>query len=101
MTTSPAQTCKRCLYNTNHPLGLVLDADGICSGCRVHEEKDTLDWAERWQRLEDLVKPYRSRDQRTYDCIVPVSGGGDSFFIVHLVKERLGLNPLLVTYNRY
>jgi N-acetyl sugar amidotransferase len=89
------------LYSTNHPLGLVLDAEGICSGCRVHEEKDQLDWAERWDRLEQLVKPYRSRDSRNYDCIVPVSGAGDSFFIVHLVKERLKLKPLLVTYNRY
>jgi N-acetyl sugar amidotransferase len=101
MTTPPVQTCQRCLYSTNHPLGLVLDSEGICSGCRVHEEKDTLDWAERWQRLESLVKPYRSRDSRNYDCIVPVTGAGDSFFIVHLVKERLGLKPLLVTYNRY
>ena len=101
MTTSSEQTCKRCLYNTNHPLGLVLDEEGICSGCRVHEEKGRLDWAERWQRLEQLVKPYRRRDSRNYDCIVPVSGAGDSFFIVHLVKERLGLKPLLVTYNRY
>ena len=89
------------LYSTNHPLGLVLDDEGICSGCRIHEEKDSLDWAERWQRLEELVKPYRSRDTSNYDCIVPVSGAGDSFFIVHLVKERLGLKPLLVTYNRY
>ena len=101
MNTISVQTCKRCLYNTNHPLGLVLDADGICSGCRVHEEKDRLDWDERWNRLENLVKPYRGRDSRNYDCVVPVSGAGDSFFIVHLVKERLGLNPLLVTYNRY
>jgi len=101
MTSRPVQTCKRCLYNTNHPLGLVLDAAGICSGCRVHEEKESLDWAERWERLEQLVKPYRSRDSRNYDCIVPVSGAGDSFFTVHLVKERLGLKPLLVTYNRY
>jgi len=101
MTTNSVQTCKRCLYNTSHPLGLVVDAEGICSGCRIHEEKDTLDWAERWQRLEQLVKPYRSRDSRNYDCIVPVSGAGDSFFIVHVVKERLGLKPLLVTYNRY
>ena len=67
----------------------------------AYEEKDALDWDERWQRLEQLVKPYRSRDSRNYDCIVPVSGAGDSFFIVHLVKERLGLNPLLVAYNRY
>lgn len=101
MTAPPVQTCQRCLYSTNHPLGLVLDSEGICSGCRVHEEKDTLDWDERWQRLEALVKPYRSRDSRNYDCIVPVTGAGDSFFIVHLVKERLGLKPLLVTYNRY
>ena len=97
----PVQSCKRCLYTTNHPLGLVLDSEGICSGCRVHEEKDQLDWTERWDRLQKLVKPYRSRDSRNYDCIVPVSGAGDSFFIVHLVKERLKLKPLLVTYNRY
>jgi len=95
------KTCKRCLYNTSHPLGLILDDEGICSGCRIHEEKDQLDWDERWDRLEQLVRPYRGRDSRNYDCIVPVSGAGDSFFIVHLVKERLKLNPLLVTYNRY
>ena len=101
MSSTSVQTCNRCLYSTSHPLGLVLDSEGICSGCRVHEEKDRLDWDERWDRLEQLVKPYRSRDSRNYDCIVPVSGAGDSFFIVHLVKERLKLKPLLVTYNRF
>ena len=93
--------CKRCLYTTAHPLGLVIDEEGICSGCRVHEEKDSLDWAERWARLESIVAPYRSIDGCNYDCIVPVSGAHDSYYILHLVKERLGLNPLLVTYNRY
>jgi N-acetyl sugar amidotransferase len=95
------QACNRCLYLTSHPLGLELDEEGICSGCRVHEEKDTLDWITRWQKLESIVKPYRSASGREYDCIVPVTGGNDSYFIVHLVKERLGLNPLLVTYNKY
>lgn len=95
------KTCKRCLYPETHPLGLTIDDEGICSGCRVHEEKDTLDWQDRWRMLEKLVKPYRSNDARNYDCIVPVSGANDSYYIVHLVKERLGLNPLLVTYNKY
>lgn len=95
------RACARCLYTTDHPLGLVLDDEGICSGCRVHEEKDRLDWAERWNRLEALVAPYRSRSGEAYDCIVPVTGANDSYWIVHLVKERLGLNPLLVTYNKY
>lgn len=94
-------TCKRCLYSEAHPLGLTIDGEGICSGCRIHEEKDRLDWRERWRRLELLVEPYRSRDSSNYDCIVPVTGANDSYFIVHLVKERLGLNPLLVSYNKY
>lgn len=94
-------TCRRCLYVSHHPLGLTLDEEGICSGCRVHEEKDRLDWKARWSKLEAVVAPYRSAGKKTYDCIVPVSGANDSHFIVHVVKERLGLNPLLVSYNKY
>lgn len=95
------QICKRCLYTDTHPLGIVFDNEGICSGCRIHEEKDRLDWDMRWRRLEELVEPYRDQSDAQYDCIVPVSGAGDSYFMVHLVKERLKLNPLLVSYNRY
>ena len=95
------EICQRCLYTSNHPLGLTIDAEGICSGCRIHEEKDNLDWDERWKSLEKLVKPYRNKTGKAYDCIVPVTGGNDSYYIVHLVKEKLGLNPLLVTYNKY
>jgi N-acetyl sugar amidotransferase len=98
---SKTKFCKRCLYTTAHPLGLTLDHEGICSGCRVHEEKDKLDWPERWEKLESLVKPYRSQDGNNYDCIIPVTGGQDSYYIVYLAKVRLGLNPLLVTYNKY
>lgn len=93
--------CKRCLYPANHPLGLAFDAEGICSGCRVHEEKDRLDWGEREQMLTPLLSGYRGRSRGRHDCIVPISGGRDSFFIVHLVRKVYGLNPLLVVYNRH
>lgn len=93
--------CKRCLYGNTHPLGLILDEEGICSGCRIHEEKDSLNWEERWEKLIKLVQPYKNNTGTNYDCIVPVTGGQDSYYIVYLVKERLGLNPLLVTYNKY
>jgi N-acetyl sugar amidotransferase len=95
------KVCRRCLYTNLHPLGLVIDGQGICSGCRVHEEKDRLDWHARWTMLEQLVEGYRNRSGENYDCVVPVSGARDSFFIVHTVKKRLGLNPLLVTYNKH
>ena len=97
----PTLQCRRCLYTTAHPLGLVIDDEGLCSGCRIHEEKDRLDWPARWAALERLVDPYRVRSGRAYDCIVPVTGAGDSYFVVHVVKRLLGLNPLLVTYNKY
>jgi len=77
----------------------VLDDEGVCSGCRVHEDKQTLDWQARWDQLAALAEPYRRSRGDNYDCIVPVSGARDSFFIVHTVK-KLGLKPLLVTYNK-
>ncbi|MBT9547225.1 MAG: N-acetyl sugar amidotransferase [Candidatus Sericytochromatia bacterium] len=98
---STLEFCKRCLYSSSHPLGLILDQAGICSGCRIHEEKDLLNWEERWQKLEQLVAPYRNKGGNNYDCIVPVTGAQDSYYLVYLVKKRLGLNPLLVTYNKY
>ena len=93
--------CKRCLYKSTHPLGITFDEEGICSGCRIHEEKDKLNWNERWDKLEKIVKDYKRTKEYSYDCIVPVSGSQDSYFIVHTVKNRLKLNPLLVTYNKY
>ncbi len=92
--------CRRCLYPANHPYGMIFDAQGICSGCRIHEEKDTLDWGPRFANLQRIaeVNSRRSRG-RGFDCIVPVTGGGDGYFIVHTVKNVLGMNPLLVHYN--
>lgn len=93
--------CTRCLYPSNHPLGIIINEDGICSGCKIHEEKNCLDWKFRFNKLQKLVKPYRINSGLTYDCIVPVTGANDSYFIVDIVKNKLGLNPLLVTYNKY
>lgn len=91
----------RCLYPENHPLNITFDEQGVCSGCRVHEEKDRLDWQERLGRLKAICDHYRSRSGKNYDCIVPVSGGKDSYFIVHTVKNVLKMNPLLVSYNKH
>lgn len=93
--------CCRCLYSANHPLNLVFDEEGVCSGCKIHEEKDTLDWDERWSKLETITSEYRSISKKNYDCIIPVSGARDSYFVVHIVKNKLNMNPLLVCYNKH
>ena len=93
--------CKRCFYPANHPLNITFDQDGVCSGCRVHEEKDTLDWESRFEKLKKIIEPYKKSCRSINNCIVPVSGARDSYFIVHIVKNVLGLNPMLVTYNKH
>jgi len=93
--------CKRCLYPENHPLRITFDEEGVCSGCRVHEEKDSLNWQERAERLKKIFDAYRSLSGKNYDCIIPVSGAKDSYFIVHTVKNVFKMNPLLVSYNKH
>ncbi len=89
--------CTRCVYPSASAVPLTFDANGVCSGCRVHDQKKTIDWDERLKWLIDEVEPYRRSSG--YECVIGVSGGKDSYYQVHFVKEKLGLNPLLVTYN--
>ncbi|MBI2102871.1 N-acetyl sugar amidotransferase [Candidatus Woesearchaeota archaeon] len=93
--------CQRCLYPVNHPLRLTFDEEGVCSGCRVHEEKDNgIFWDTQRKRLGEILSAFKSTSQSQYDCIIPVSGSRDSYFIVHLIKKVFGMKPLLVTYNK-
>lgn len=87
--------CKRCVMNSERP-GLVIDSEGICSACRHYEYlKNEVDWTARWHELENLCDKYRRSDSY-YDCVVPVSGGKDSYYAVYILKEKLNMNPLLV-----
>ena len=90
--------CKACLYRDAHPLGMLLSDEGICSGCSFHDEKNQLDWDARREQLLEMLRPYRSNS--SYDCIVPVSGDPDSFYLLHLVVHELRLKPLVVSFNR-
>src|SRR5205085_534351 len=94
--------CARCLYPENAKPTIIFDEQGICSGCRHHEARHRIDWTAREAKLRDILARYRDESRaagNTYDCIVPVSGGKDSHFQVHLAKHVYGLNPLCVTFN--
>lgn len=89
--------CTRCTY----PLiavNLTIGKTGVCSGCIVHDEKKVIDWDEREKEFAELLNSYKDKNASGYDCIIPVSGGKDSHFQTWYIKEKLGLNPLLVTY---
>src|SRR4051812_2980784 len=87
--------CTRCVYPAAAATPLTFDKDGVCSGCRTHEEQARVDWTRREKLFRDLVADYKSKSGRNYDCLIPVSGGKDSFYQIHLVKKVYGMNPLL------
>lgn len=89
--------CSKCTYPSVAATPVTFDSNGVCSGCRVAEQKPAVDWARRWGLLEELVAEYRRSD--FYDMVIPVSGGKDSYFQAHVATKMLGLKVLLVTYH--
>lgn len=106
------QFCRACVMSNQRPNSVVefqhtaeslkptmrFFDDGICSACRVWEAKrGGIDWAERERELRAICDKYRRHDGK-YDCIVPGSGGKDSFYASHVLKHRFGMHPLTITW---
>ena len=49
------------------------------------------------KELRELCDQYRKNDG-SYDCLVPGSGGKDSFYAAHILKYKYGMHPLTVTW---
>jgi N-acetyl sugar amidotransferase len=86
--------CVNCLIPTTKP-GVELNDDGKCQGCVHQEMRSEVDYEERFKRLERICDEHR-RDDGSYDCLIPVSGGKDSHYQTYMMKEVLDMNPLLV-----
>jgi N-acetyl sugar amidotransferase len=104
--------CESCVISNQRPNSAVefrhtreskkatihFDEHGVCDACRVAEAKRaTIDWSERERKLRELCDRYRRSDGH-YDCLVPGSGGKDSFYAAHVLKHKYGMHPLTVTW---
>ncbi|MBW2660704.1 MAG: N-acetyl sugar amidotransferase [Deltaproteobacteria bacterium] len=87
--------CKKCVQPDTRP-GLVFDSNGVCAACRASEARLRVNWAKREKEIEEIAEWARKNAGGGFDCAVGVSGGKDSTFQALYVKERLGLNALLV-----
>ena len=77
---------------------LHIDEKGVCDACQAAKQKrEVIDWEKRDAELRALCDRHRSKDGR-YDCLVPGSGGKDSFMAAHLLKYTYGMHPLTVTW---
>lgn len=103
--------CKRCVMSNQRPASTVefkhtkdskkvtlnFDEEGICDACRQAEVKENINWEKREKELIELLDKYRKNDG-SYDCMVPGSGGKDSAYQAHVLKYKYGMNPLTVTW---
>ncbi|EJX9021781.1 N-acetyl sugar amidotransferase [Campylobacter jejuni] len=91
--------CDHCVMpNTRPGINFTKDKEGknICSACINHKNKENIDYKARFKELEALCDKYRRMNGKfEYDCAIAVSGGKDSHFQVHIMKEKLGMNPIL------
>ncbi|MGH7719446.1 MAG: N-acetyl sugar amidotransferase [Gemmatimonadaceae bacterium] len=104
--------CRRCVISNQRPNSsfefrhtrdsakttIHMDAEGVCDACRFAEQKrQAIDWEQRQRELRELCDRYR-RSDGSYDCLVPGSGGKDSFYAAHVLKYTYGMHPLTVTW---
>lgn len=100
MTGKNTQRCTRCIYDESVPL-ITFNDDGVCNYCDIHDnlcEKHPIG-EEGEKRLVALAEEIKASSQgKKYDCIVGVSGGCDSSYLVVRLVE-LGLKPLAVHFD--
>jgi N-acetyl sugar amidotransferase len=103
--------CTKCVMSNQRPTSAVefkhtkdskkttmnFDEHGVCDACRAAEIKDNIDWGMREEELVALLDKYRKNDG-SYDCLVPGSGGKDSAYQAHVLKYKYNMNPLTVTW---
>lgn len=80
--------------------GQAFDEFGFCNVCRSSEEKMRVDWKSRREQLEKILEKAKLENQnQEYDCLVPISGGKDSTFQLHVLVKEFGMRPLAVTFS--
>ncbi|PIQ47508.1 MAG: glucosamine 6-phosphate synthetase [Cytophagales bacterium CG12_big_fil_rev_8_21_14_0_65_40_12] len=86
--------CSKCLLPETFPF-INYDEEGVCNYCHNYKKSNQ---PRPLSELMNLVDPYRRKDGKP-DVLLPFSGGRDSTYVLHVVKEELGLNPITYTYD--
>jgi glutamine---fructose-6-phosphate transaminase (isomerizing) len=87
------QRCTRCVLPETFPF-ITFDKDGVCNFCHNYQKKDL----KGMDALETLLEQHREADG-SVKCVVSFSGGRDSSYGLHLVKQVLGLDAVAFTYD--
>lgn len=91
-------TCVRCIMDTSDP-NIQFDERGLCDYCRNFDNKIVPNWntgEEGKRALKGVIDEIKQDGEgRAHDCIIGLSGGLDSSYCTYIVKEKMGLRPLV------
>jgi len=95
------QRCNRCISDSTCP-GISFDKSGNCNFCHLHDKWSKMYPNDKrgkviWER--QLEKIEREGKGKKYDCIIGISGGRDSSYVLHLAVTKYKLRPLAVHFN--
>lgn len=93
--------CSRCISDSTCP-GIKFDQNGVCNFCHLHDkwvdEYPNDKWGE--EKLSRIMKKIiRDGKGKKFDCVVGISGGRDSTYLLHLIVKKYKLRPLAVHFN--
>ena len=96
----PYQICSKTIIDTSVP-GVIFDEQGVSNYCKIFDnlaeayprgDPGMKDWLQIVMEIKSTSK------RRKYNCIIGVSGGTDSSYLMHIAKEY-DLNPLVVNLD--
>jgi N-acetyl sugar amidotransferase len=93
--------CTRCIYDETVP-NISFDGEGVCNYCRQIDalEAEYPTGREGAAMLQKLVDEMKAAGRgKKYDAIIGVSGGCDSSYLVHQMKEVYGLRLLAAHFD--
>lgn len=90
--------CKRCIMPEEYP-GITFDSEGVCSHCAVYGREAAVHETTPLGRDQLLELIASAKGAGEYECVVPLSGGKDSVYVLYYSVRELGLRPLAVTYG--
>ncbi|WP_375327467.1 hypothetical protein [Candidatus Tisiphia endosymbiont of Nemotelus uliginosus] len=85
--------CTKCVLPETFP-GISFDTNGICNQCNNYH----LIHTSSLESLKEIFDKYRSKDGSA-DCLVAFSGGRDSSYGLHLIKNKYKMNPVAYSYD--
>ena len=95
------QVCSRCVQDSTVP-GIKFDEAGVCNFCQLHDKLERIfPNDERGDRIVDkfLDEVKKKGKSQKFDCVVGISGGRDSTYLLHRVVKVYGLRPIAVHFN--